>query len=109
MSVRLNSDPQAALEAVESRAGHAVQSAAQILLRESRSRAPVDSGVLRESGRSSVDGDKKKPKSVVSFDADYAAYVHETHPSKRKFLENAVNDASVRRSLLLALQNSMRF
>lgn len=109
MSVRLNVNPQVALEAMESRAGHAVQSAAQILLRESKNRAPVDSGALRESGRASSGGDENRPKSVVSFDADYAACVHETHPSKRKFLENAVNDASVRRSLLMELQNSMRF
>lgn len=109
MSVRLNLDPQTALQAVESRAEHALNSAAQILLRESRSRAPVDSGKLRESARVRSGGEKKKPKSIVSFETDYAVCVHETHPSKRKFLESALGDASLRRSLLQEMQDSMRF
>lgn len=63
------------------------QKAAIFLLSRTIPRVPIDTGRLRNSGQA-VDG-------VVSFNTDYAIYVHEIlenrHPvGEAKFLENAV-------------------
>lgn len=66
------------------------------VLREATIRVPVDTGLLRASGRSKITyTDKNGSSGVVSYHAPYAIYVHENllnrHPvGESKFLENAI-------------------
>jgi len=62
------------------------------VLKEAKTRTPVDTGFLRSSGTVEMLGDK----AIVRFEAEYALPVHERvevpHSNgEAKFLENAVN------------------
>lgn len=63
------------------------------ILNESQGQVPVDTGTLKASGRMEESGSAKKFTVTVSYNTDYAIFVHEitryyhTHGSA-KFLEN---------------------
>lgn len=91
---------------ITSGAKRARQKAGIFLLAQTIPRVPLDTGRLRNSGQA-VDG-------VVSFDTDYAIYVHEIlenrHPvGEAKFLENAVieNRATIMHILGIEMRAEM--
>lgn len=69
------------------------------LLKDAKERAPVDTGRLRDSGHLVRSASARGIRFEVAFGGasvrgefvDYATIVHETHPSKAKFLERAAN------------------
>lgn len=59
---------------------------AEAVLRAATERVPVDTGVLRDSGRVEVDGSV----ATVAYDAEYAASVH----ARRAWLREAMEDVA---------------
>lgn len=79
--------------AIDAGAADGRRAAAEDLLDLSNRKVPVDTGALRDSGRV-VDGDDQ---SAVTYDAPYAAIVHErmdlSHSTGQpKYLEAAMNE-----------------
>jgi hypothetical protein len=77
----------------------AVQEEAERILAEAKSRVPVDTGELRDSGHVVMSDDGRKIKALIEFDAPHAVVVHEdleaTHPQgQAKFLESSLNEAA---------------
>ena len=69
-----------------------LQRAGLLVQRESQKRVPVDTGALRNSARTSTKGQGFGAVVTVGFHTAYAAIVHETHKSKKKFLENTYRE-----------------
>lgn len=109
MKTRLNLSPQRALKTAQVSTKQAAARAGETLLKDSQRRAPVDQGTLRESAHLGVSEANGRIQARVSFDAEHAVYVHETHPAKRKFLENAVSDPALRQEILQDMQDALRF
>lgn len=58
-------------------ASRGLRKAAAFVLRESQKIVPVDTGALRASGRVVVEGEGFGTRCTVSYNTDYAIYVHE--------------------------------
>lgn len=72
---------------------------AEELLRKMKERTPVKKGHLRDSERILVMVSAKKEDIRISLiaggeDVPYAARVHETHPTKSKFMESVILEAA---------------
>lgn len=65
---------------------------AQKIIEQAKLYAPYRSGRLYRSGQAYWPG-ANDPRVNVQFLAPYALAVHETHPTKAKFLERALNEA----------------
>jgi hypothetical protein len=81
----------AVLAMVTKKAPGTIQDVLDEVLQDSNSMCPVDTGKLRDSGRVETDGSTGS----ITYDADYAIYVHEDmskrHPDgQAKFLETAI-------------------
>lgn len=71
----------------------ALEVEAQKVLDKAKQLAPVKTGRLRDSGRIEKADSKTGPAFRLRFgdeDVPYAAVVHETHKTRRKFLQRAV-------------------
>ena len=79
---------EAALEghrkSVEDNLPRALLMGALLLQRLSQKIVPVDTGLLRNSAASRVEGSGMKVKAVVSYGTDYAVYVHEDLEARHK-------------------------
>lgn len=76
----------------------AVNRAAELIFTESQRRVPVDTGNLKASGRlEHATGDSLTARvSYGGTAAGYAGYVHETHPTRKKYLEEPARLAQAR-------------
>ena len=87
----------------------AVRAGANYILDESRKQVPIDTGALSRSGSVDVDGNI----AVISYDTPYAVRWHEEQANfqrgrKNKYLEDPVNDATVRARILNYFQTQLK-
>lgn len=96
MSVSMEWNGDKALAGFKAGKQQGLRAAAEAVLAESNSRAPIRDGALRGSGSTAVSGDE----AAVGYSIIYAARQHEeigwNHPNggQAKFLETAVNAKS---------------
>lgn len=109
MKVRLKMDTALARAIVQNGGAQGVRQAAQMILTESQKQVPLDTGALLRSGTVEADG----LQATISYDTPYAARWHEQQANfqrgrKRKYLEDPVNDPSVRRRMLEYFQRNIK-
>lgn len=80
-------------------AAQALNEIAEATMTVAKERTPVDTGVLRGSGKVSAHATAADPSATLTYGTEYAAAVHENLRARHtvgeaKFLESAVNDAA---------------
>jgi hypothetical protein len=77
-----------------------------LIQREAMKVTPVDLGVLKLSAFTKSQGKGFDTVVSVGYGASYAIYVHETHPTKKKFLEKTYRSLIpiIRKELMDALE-----
>lgn len=109
MSLRMTWDGSKVLNEVSKKTERAVRAAANYVLDESRKQVPIDTGALSRSGAVSSEGNI----AVVSYDTPYAIRWHEQQANfqrgrKNKYLEDPINDGTVRAKIMNYLQKEMK-
>lgn len=109
VSVKWNGD--AAKAVLKSGCENGIRGALQFVLEEARRQVPHDTGALERSGAIDAEGFE----GTVSFDTPYAIEQHENRKyrhepgRKAKYLEDPVNNGSIRAMVVRYIQDSLHF
>ena len=80
-------------EKLNHRLGTALSRVGLYVKREAQLRVPVDTGALKNSARTKLTRRKNLKSEVnISFNTNYAVFVHDRHKEKSKYLERAYRE-----------------
>lgn len=110
MKVEVHFDPSIALAAVKAGGRKATWAALDVLARHSKEQVPLDTGALMASCAVDVSSDGLE--GTISYDTPYAVRWHEENANfqrgrKKKYLEDPMNDGSVRSEMIAAMQAAL--
>ena len=108
--MRLNINRALAESAIKTGTRRGLLAAMEELGRVSKQQVPLDTGILKASGKASVSNDGKT--GCYSYDTKYAVRQHEVltynhqRGRKAKYLEDPLNDKQVQENMLTLVQGS---
>ena len=95
-------------EAIEADYSIAIKRCGLLVQRESMEVTPVDTGALKNSAYTKTEGNGFDTVVTVGYRQSYAIFVHETHPTQKKFLEKTYRRLlpEIRQTLIKAMKGN---